>query len=167
MPETAPRKGPGTALLLAVRLAVGGFMIYLGILKVTEPTEFLKAIHTYGMIPEEPPLLLNFSAVWIPAIEILGGLALILGVALRGAAVALGGMLAVFTAAVLVRGLQVQADEGRSFCEVAFDCGCGMGEVNLCMKLLENGALILGCVWIALSRIKNQRAPSRVGFNRR
>ena len=55
-------------------------------------------------------------------------------------------MLAVFTPAILLRALAIQAAEGTPFFEIAFDCGCGAGVVVIWQKLLTNTALFLAAL---------------------
>jgi hypothetical protein len=71
------------------------------------------------------------------------GLLLIAGIAVRGAALVLLGMLAAFTACVAQRAIAIHAGGGIAFCAIRFDCGCGTGEVLVCRKLVENALLAL------------------------
>ncbi|RMH03266.1 MAG: DoxX family membrane protein [Planctomycetota bacterium] len=146
------KRGSGSWLLLLACLAGGGAMIFFGLKKAVDPVAFLKAVHEYGILPESAPRLLNLVAVALPAVEILGGLLLVLGIWRRAVAGTLALMLLLFTAAVLQRALGLHAEAGGPFCAVAFDCGCGTGVVRICAKLLENGFLILCCAWAALDR---------------
>lgn len=131
----------GVPLLLA-RLAVGGTFAVLALAKLGEPVAFLKLVRQYGLLPEEPPVVLNVVAVTLPWIELACALLLLAGVALRGAAAVSAGLLAVFTYAIAHRGLQLAAEAGSSLCAVAFDCGCGSGVVPVCPKLLQNLLLL-------------------------
>ena len=106
----------GVPLLLA-RVFVGGWFVYHGFLKVGDPVDFLKVLREYELLPLDPPHIINGLAVTLPWIEVVGGLALLLGVALRSAAVLMIVMLGAFTAAVLLRASGVQSDTGQSFCE--------------------------------------------------
>lgn len=90
-----------------------------------------------------PPILLNAAAAVLPWFELFAGLALVLGVLLRGASTAVAAMLTVFTIAVAIRALGVQAATGLAFCDIAFDCGCGTGVVQICSKLAVNGTMII------------------------
>ena len=44
---------------------------------------------------------------------------------------------------VASRGLELQSQAGTAFCDIAFDCGCGTGVVNVCSKLAQNWTLIV------------------------
>lgn len=155
MPESVswPRRfdRSGVPLLIA-RLVLGGLFIYMGAKKVQIPSEFLKQIRLYQFLPENPPFFLNGTAIVLPWLEILCGVALILGLWLRGAALACAAMLAVFTPAILVRALNLKAETGVSFFEVKFDCGCGAGVVITWKKLIENSLLFLLAVYAMFSR---------------
>lgn len=141
----------GIPLLLA-RLGLGYMFIWMGLNKVGHPMEFLKQIHLYEMLPESPGLYMNATAIVLPWLEIICGLALILGVYLRGAALTIALMLAVFTPAILMRALAIQTAEGTPFFEIAFDCGCGSGVVITWKKLAENSGLFLAALIPLLSR---------------
>ena len=54
-----------------------------------------------------------------------------------------GVLLAAFTFVVSVRAVAMHQAGDIPFCAIKFNCGCGGGEVMICRKLLENGALIL------------------------
>jgi len=98
-------------VLLAFRLVLGGLFVYAGAVKVLEPLDFAQNVRNYQLVGQS----LSFvAAIILPWLEILAGLALILGVWTRGAALAVTGLLVFFivlTAVTMVRGLDV-------------DCGC-------------------------------------------
>lgn len=133
----------GVPLLLA-RLIIGGLFIYMGIVKIQDPIAFLKQVNLYEMLPQTPPHLLNTTAVLLPWLEVVCGLALVLGVYLRGAGTIIALMLAVFTPAIFLRAWEIHSTEGTPFFQIAFDCGCGTGEVIIWQKLLGNAGLLLG-----------------------
>jgi len=141
----------GVPLLLA-RLVLGALFIYMGAKKVGSPSDFLKQIRLYHVLPDTPAYYLNGTAIVLPWVEILCGAALILGSWLRGAALVTAGMLAVFTPAILLRALAVRAEQGTSFFEIKFDCGCGAGVVVIWKKLLENTGLFLLALLALFSR---------------
>jgi uncharacterized membrane protein YphA (DoxX/SURF4 family) len=141
----------GVPLLLA-RFVLGGVFIYFGWLKLADPLEFLKHLHFYDILPERPPWLLNSVALVLPWLEVACGVALILGIWLRGSALMLGGMLVTFMVALYLRALSIAQTDGLPFCTVKFDCGCGTGVRIICHKLLENAGLLLLCIMILFSR---------------
>lgn len=151
--KSAPRfwkhKTPDLAAMLA-RWLLGGLFLYMGLSKALQPVEFLKLVREYNV--GQNPMLLNSIAASLPWFEVFCGLLLIVGVAVRGSAVMLLLMLIPFSLVVLQRALALQAELGIPFCAVKFDCGCGAGEVLICRKLVENGALILLSTWLLLGR---------------
>jgi uncharacterized membrane protein YphA (DoxX/SURF4 family) len=141
-------------LALVARLAVGGVFVYLAGMKLADPPLFLKSLEAYGMLPTEPPQLLNGIAIFMPWAEMLVGLCLLAGVLPRGAAFTALAMLVAFTAAVFLRGLSLMSETNTSFMAIEFDCGCGTGEVLLWSKLLSNAALILGALLLSTTRAR-------------
>jgi len=155
--------------LLVARLAVGGLFIWMGVAKIADPVTFLKLMRQYQVLPTSMPYFLNFVAVAVPWIEALCGVALVLGLAVRGAGLIATGMLVVFTPMILLRGLELYHQGGVSFCGVNFDCGCGAGVIFLCHKLVENVVLFLLALVAALSRsrrfcLENRRPRTGTGF---
>jgi hypothetical protein len=125
---------------------VGAYFVYMGLAKAAAPADFLKLVRQYELV--DTPLLLNSIAALLPWLEILCGLLLIAGIAVRGAALAIVLMLVPFTVVVLRRALALHAAGHIPFCAIKFDCGCGNGEVYICRKLLEN--LLLTAAALAL-----------------
>ena len=82
------------------------------------------------------------------------GLLLLAGIAVRGSALLLFGMLVPFTLVVLKRALAIHAAKAIPFCAISFDCGCGGGAVVICHKLLENSLLILLSLLLLTVRAK-------------
>jgi len=135
-----------------VRVFLGGYFLYTGVVKALDPFTFLLGIRTYGVLPEQPAILLNATAVILPWLEMICGLALILGLWIRGAALNIALMLLVFTPAILMRGLEIQAEKAISFFDVKFDCGCGTGVEITWIKLCKNTGLFLLAILALLSR---------------
>lgn len=130
-------------LTILARLVVGGYLAWMGWSKATDPVAFLKLLRQYDLFPADSPWMINTVAVTLPWVEISAGLMLVLGLLRRGAALTVLLLLAVFTAVVARRGLQIAEADALAFCAVAFDCGCGGGVVNVCRKLAENAGLML------------------------
>ena len=110
--------GPSGSSLLAhpwltirVQLALGAIFVAAAIPKIADPPSFAHMIYNYRLVPGG---VVNLAALWIPWVELLAGLALILGVWRRGAALVTGLLLLVFIAAV-----GVNLARGH-----AIDCGC-------------------------------------------
>ena len=142
--------------MLVVRLIIGSLFVWMGWQKIKEPVTFLKLMRQYSIFDEQSGyFLMNFVAVVLPWVEVVCGLVLLSGVALRGAGLTAAAMLVVFTPMILMRGMELFNEGAAStFCGVKFDCGCGAGEVFVCRKLLENGALLFGAVVVLFARTR-------------
>ncbi len=98
-------------LATAARLILGGVFVVAGALKVPDPAAAIRAVRAYHLLPEAIVAPVAFG---LPVVEIAVGLALLLGVFTRTAAIATGVLLVAFIAGVASawgRGLQI-------------DCGC-------------------------------------------
>lgn len=96
---------------LAARLVAGGVWIVAGGLKITEPDASIAAVRAYQLLPSS---LAEIVGLALPAVELVVGLALVLGVFARGAAVISALLFAAFIvgiASVWARGIEI-------------DCGC-------------------------------------------
>ena len=140
MDPTAKQKRLEIAAVFA-RWFLGGIFIYMGLVKALDPVAFLKLIREYEMVNNS--VLLNSIASVLPWFEVFCGVLLLTGVAVRGSALVLLGMLIPFTLIVLKRALAIASAEGIFFCAVKFNCGCGGGDVLICQKLIENSGLML------------------------
>ena len=134
-----------TSAVLA-RWLLGAAFLYLGLNKALHPVEFLKLLRQYELVHSS--LLLNCIAAVLPWFEFFCGMLLLAGVAVRGTALLLIGMLVPFTVLVFRRALAIQSVLAIPFCAVKFDCGCGTGEVLICHKLLENFLLLVLSGWL-------------------
>ena len=107
-----------SGLELAVRWFLGLAFLYASYHKIVSPAHFAKIIYGYYLFPDAS---INIIAIFLPFLELFAGLALILGVYPRSAALIINGMLLGFIVALginLVRGQQ-------------FDCGCfAVGETG-------------------------------------
>lgn len=157
-PPSAP--APGELLVAVARVLLGAVFVYLGLTKALEPVEFLKQVREYGMF--EQPLALNLVAAGLPWFEVGCGLLLVFGVAVRGTAAVVLGLVLAFSAAIAVRVAALQTENGLPFCAIKFDCGCGSGEVYACRKLAENVAL--AAIAGALMGMPHRRLCLRAGL---
>lgn len=134
---------PGAAGLpsVFVRWLLGAFFVYAGLGKALQPVEFLQVVRLYDLVGH--PIPLNFIAALLPWLEVFFGVLLIAGVAVRGVALLLIGLLLPFTVLVVQRALTLQGANGIPFCAVRFDCGCGSGERFVCGKIAENLFLLV------------------------
>lgn len=98
-------------LELALRWILGATFLYASYGKIVSPADFAKIIYGYGLFP---PLLINLFAIIVPFLELVIGLALILGIYPRSAALVVNGLLMAFIIIIsinLIRGHE-------------FNCGC-------------------------------------------
>jgi len=143
---------------LVIRVALGVILIYMGAHKVGDPAAFLKLVRQYNALHDH--VLLNLVAATLPWFEVFCGALLILGVAVRGTALNIAVLLAVFTVLIYIRGRALSATGGLPFCAVKFDCGCGAGEVMVCRKLAENTGLFLMSLWLVIRRAPSMRGTA-------
>ncbi|WP_243301344.1 MauE/DoxX family redox-associated membrane protein [Geothrix oryzisoli] len=98
-------------LTLAVRILLGLVFIAAALPKIGDPPAFAKAIWAYQLVPGR---LLNPMALALPWLELVCGLALVLGIWVRAAGVWIAALLLSFTLALSV-------NLGRRH---PVDCGC-------------------------------------------
>ena len=98
-------------LTTRVQIALGLFFVAAALPKLADPPSFAHMIYNYRIAPG---VLVNLSALVLPWLELLCGVALILGIWSRTAALVVGGLLLVFAAAVSLNLLRGHAIE----------CGC-------------------------------------------
>jgi uncharacterized membrane protein YphA (DoxX/SURF4 family) len=98
-------------LTIRVQLALGAIFVAAAIPKILDPPAFAHMIYNYKLAPD---WAINALAITMPWVELLAGLALILGVWKREAAALIGLMLLAFIAAV-----GINLARGH-----AIDCGC-------------------------------------------
>jgi len=136
--------------LVALRCVIGFVFVYAAIEKISQPTEFARAIANYHLLPQ---FSVNIVTLVLPWMELLAGLALIGGVYVKGSSLLLGILLTVFSCAValaLIRGLDIS-------------CGCfGTSSASKVgwTHLVENVAMMAGS-WIVFSASPNNVGPSR------
>ena len=136
-------------LATVARLLLGGVFLVAGVLKLPDPAAAVRAVRAYRLLSES---LVGPVAFGLPIVEIVVGLALLIGVFVRTAALASALLLAVYLAGVgsaWARGLQI-------------DCGCfgGGGHVAAAdtaypAEVLRDAALLL--VALALARWPRSR----------
>ena len=137
-------------LLTVARWAIGASFIYMGLVKAMHPADFLKLVRQYHLA--ENPLLLNLIAGGLPWFEVFCGLLLVAGVAVRGTALVVAGLLVPFTIVIFNRALDIQSGSDLPFCAIKFNCGCGSGEANVCAKLLANTIMTITALVLVARR---------------
>lgn len=98
-------------LTVRVQIALGVFFVAAALPKVVDPPGFAHMIYNYRLVPGA---FVNLMGLVMPWLELLTGLALILGIWTRTSAALIGTMLLVFIAAI-----SVNLARGN-----AIDCGC-------------------------------------------
>ncbi len=101
--------------IFILRVIIGGLFIYASLDKILHPLDFAKAVDNYRMLP---PVMVNILAILIPWVEIICGIALIIGFFSDGAVLSITILLLIFIIAMVqatIRGI---------------DTGCGCFKVT-------------------------------------
>ena len=98
-------------LTIRVQIALGAIFVIAALPKIADPPSFAHMIYNYRLVPSS---LINISALVMPWVELLAGLALILGVWKAAARTVITIMLAVFIIAISINLTRHNA----------IDCGC-------------------------------------------
>ena len=134
-------------LLWAARLFLGFIFIYAGGVKIADPAAFGDSIANYRLVPN---FLVHFVAITLPWIEVIAGILLIFGIAVKENATIFNALLVAFIVMILlaiIRGLDIE-------------CGCfGTSDGNTIgiTKILENLGLLLLGLYIFLFTKENNR----------
>lgn len=126
-------------LTFTMRLLLGTVFCYAAIDKIVHIDQFARLIYYYHILPG---WAINIMAVFMPMVEMVAGLALILGIWPRGATVLIGVMLVMFLVAltiVYLRGIDI-------------NCGCFStsvrGKSSAMNLILRDIPLLLACIQI-------------------
>ena len=98
-------------IFLLSRLFLGGIFVYASYDKILHPVPFAEIVYNYQILPD---VLVNLVSLFLPWLELLVGLSLILGIWLPGAVLICNVLLLVFFSTLvfnMARGLDI-------------DCGC-------------------------------------------
>lgn len=145
---------------LLARWVTGGVWIVAGGLKITEPDASIAAVRAYELLPTSVAEVVGLA---LPALELVIGLGLVLGVLTRGAAVLSALLFVAFIvgiASVWARGIEI-------------DCGCFGGggsdpgaSANYPWEIARDVALLAASVLVASLR-RTRLALDSVLFERR
>ena len=120
-------------ILLLARLLLGFIFLYAAIEKISDPESFAGAINNYKFLPL---FSINIFAIFIPWIELITGILLIFGIAVRENSLIISTLLAIFIIIIIIslfRGLNI-------------NCGCfgtaGGTKIGI-QKIIEDILLIL------------------------
>jgi len=135
------------------RLVLGVIFVVASIEKISAPDIFAANIQAYHILPLP---CINIVALIVPWIELICGIALLMGVRVTAAAGLVSSMLVVFIAAILMAMAK----------NLNIDCGC-FGSTNATPvgwpKVMEDvGMLLLGLHLYFYSEPKNIAAPGEV-----
>ena len=133
------------------RIALAGVFLAASLPKIAHPHDFALAVYRYQLLPYS---LVNILAVWMPWIELIAAVALLAPRMKDGAALVLGGLLAVFTVAIavnLIRGIDMA-------------CGCftvsETAERIGWWNVVRNLALLALTWWAARTLPRDGRRPT-------
>ena len=134
-------------IVVFARVILGAVFLISGLAKISDPGRFILTLREFRLFPE---VIVPFTAVWLPWLELLLGLCVLVGLLHRTSSLMLACLNAGFLAAILsviIRGIEV-------------DCGCfGMladmlGLPDMAdMKAVARNAIFIGfCLLIFFSR---------------
>ena len=150
-------------LSLVVRVALGVVFVAAALPKIVDPPAFAHMIYNYKLVPAAA---LNSLALFMPWLELLCGIALILGIWRHTAAILIGLMLMMFIGAI---GINLARDN-------AVNCGCFdltaankshedlIGEMRLVIVRDIALLLLVGQILLAVIKTKSQKPEARRSF---
>ena len=140
----------------AARLVLGAVLVVAGAVKVADPQASVAAVRAYQLLPAGPDTAVGWG---LPFLELVLGLLLLTGIAVRPTAVATAALLAVFVAVVAsaaARGLSI-------------DCGCfggggpvPPGQTAYAAEIVRDLALLAAALWL----VARPQSRLRLGGNR-
>ena len=98
-------------ILIVFRLIVGGVFIWAAVTKIADPLSFAQDVKNYRVVGQTLSFL---TAIFLPWVELIAGVSLIIGIFPRSSALVISGLLVFFIiliAVTIIRGIDV-------------DCGC-------------------------------------------
>jgi putative oxidoreductase len=123
-------------------LIFGGVFIYAGTMKAWRPMDFLEDVRSFALLPDPYAAIL---ALFLPWVEIFGGIAVITGLGRKGGLLVLNASLVIFLAAILIawsRGTDIR-------------CGCfggsGAATSNYVELIVRDVVLLVlgGYLWVS------------------
>jgi uncharacterized membrane protein YphA (DoxX/SURF4 family) len=130
-------------LATLVRVVLGGLFIFAAVIKLRNPQLFVQGVMAFKILPDH---LAHLAAFVVPWMELLAGIALVLGLWARAGAVLLGAMLLAFIGgmiSVIARDMDVTCS-----CFGKFEIPCS-GAIGAC-HLARNSVLFAMAAFIAL-----------------
>ena len=144
-------------LTIRVQIALGLFFVIASLPKLGDPPSFAHMIYNYRIVPGA---LVNLMALTMPWIELLCGLALILGIWKEAARTLIALLLLVFIVAISINLMRNNA----------IDCGCfdvtAAGKTHeeriadMHFVVIRDLGMLLMCAQLWFARTKEGRTPS-------
>lgn len=129
----------GNAATMVLRVALGAMFLFSGMMKALDPESFARIIALYDLLPSA---LVPYAAIVIPYLELVLGLAFVVGYKIKGASI-----LSVLLMIVFSAGIAVNLYRGNNF-----ECGCfelhrlGLGlEERISYALVARDLLLMIC----------------------
>ena len=122
---------------IAFRWILGITFIYASYYKILSPTDFAKMVYGYNLFPD---VLINLIAIFLPFVELISGLSLLLGIYPRSAALIINGLLIAFILA-----LTINIIRGHEF-----DCGCFSAKESGSPKMMANLMVIRDVIYLIM-----------------
>ena len=128
-------------LAICARMILGTVFVYASIDKITHPAGFAKAVYNYQILPD---FLINLTAIFLPWLELILGLFLILGLLNEGSICIMTLLLVIFLVAMvfnLARGLDIH-------------CGCfststdGTNIAPMALYVFRDGLLLMTACYL-------------------
>ena len=128
------------SISLIFRILIGWIFLLAGLAKISDPVRFLLTLREFQLVPG---MIERFLAVYLPWLEFILGLFIILGILHRTSALFLGFLNGVFTLAILsviIRGIEV-------------DCGCFglLADILKLPDMADYKAVIRNLIFIAMN----------------
>lgn len=136
-------------LTIRVQIALGLFFVAASLPKIVDPPSFAHMVYNYRIVPGP---LINLMALTMPWVELLSGLALILGIWKETARILIAAMLFIFIVAISINLARHNV----------IDCGCFDVSVagksrperlaDMHLVILRDAGMLLMCAQLAWAR---------------
>lgn len=127
-------------LSFVFRIIIGGIFLISGLAKISDPIRFMLTLREFRLFPE---IIIPFAAIYLPWLEFILGLFILLGILYRTSSLILACLNLSFTLAILsliLRGIEV-------------DCGCFglLADMLKIPDLADMKAVIRNLIFIGIS----------------
>jgi len=122
---------------IAFRWILGITFIYASYYKIMSPADFAKMVYGYNLFPEA---LINLIAIFLPFVELISGLSLLLGIYPRSAALIINGLLLAF---IIL--LTINIIRGHEF-----DCGCFSAKETGSPKMMAQMMVVRDVIYLIM-----------------